>query len=126
MTSSEPDWEYCQIEVRVVHDGRGHSAYSGAPPNYWLKFIANARTNHGNFVAGVSEKIPIPSTVFIVNDPKPIKNQHQNFLDMLLAQLKQEGWEVTGRNPSRWWDIQLQRPAQPKPSFVERIKSFLR
>jgi hypothetical protein len=124
MSEQSEQWEYCQIEAQVVHDGRGHSAYSGAPPNYWFKFIANGTSNGQPFVAGKSEKIPIPSTVMVVKDSVPVQQQHGNFHAMLVTQLKKDGWESVGATSSQWWSQRFRRPQQERPSFLQKVKAF--
>ena len=119
------NWEFCQIKLQVVHDGRGHAAYSGAPPNYWFQFVARVETEKGSYSVEKSEKIPFPSIVLFAPEPKPVQNQHQNFLDLLIRKLEEDGWQPLGQQGDSWWEHYFKRQKQPQESWLSKVKSLL-
>ncbi|MEM7336461.1 MAG: hypothetical protein AAF490_30560 [Chloroflexota bacterium] len=120
---NQENWEYCEIKLLVIHDGKGND--SGAPPNFWFQFFASAQSANKSYVAGRSEKIPYPSHGLIAKDPKPIQSRDQNLLNMLFQELEQDGWESLGQKGASWWEHQFRRPEQPKKSFMSKVKSLL-
>ena len=125
METVESNWEYCRIKLVVVHDGKGHSDYSGAPPNYWFQFVAYVQSPRKSYVAAKSEKIPYPSQAILTSDPKPVQSHHQNFLTMLLSTLENDGWESLGQKGASWWEVELRRLEQPQQSWLGKVKSLL-
>ncbi|MEM7336462.1 MAG: hypothetical protein AAF490_30565 [Chloroflexota bacterium] len=124
MESEVQSWDYCKIEVRYFHSTRTFTENASGPPEYWFKFVAYAYTESRGYVAGASEKVPLPALTYNSIEPKPQIAQHQAIFELLIRKLKDEGWQKTGKVSGEWWEVPFKRPTQPNLSFFQKIKSI--
>ena len=122
MSQANEDWEYCQIEVRLLSNSRLHSKHTNSMPLTWFKFVAIIYSGDKKRVVGTSEKALFSNTQDSTHNLLPKKEQHNNYLMMLFSYLTNNGWEPIGQFGSQWWEHQFRRPMQERVSFIQKIK----
>jgi len=111
MAENSKDYDYCKIIYQM--------RYKGEDPSYagnrlvWLVFQAIVSGNKKDFLIHESTEIPLPTNV-IASSLEPQKNNpgHTNVHQILLYQLRKEGWELLPNTGEVWWQRRLRRPAQ--------------
>lgn len=109
-------WDYCQIHVKLIDDGRGYTGFSG-PGNklMWFRFVARRTTPAGDYIVAQSPKTPLANMPNATLTPDSSNSGHRNVLDTLLQDLQRRGWKLQPSNYGDWWARRLRKPASKVP-----------
>ncbi|MEM7336460.1 MAG: hypothetical protein AAF490_30555 [Chloroflexota bacterium] len=92
-------------------------------PLFWFKFVAVANSGNEMYVAGRSEKASFAVANQMNSQSRPLEERHQNFLNDLVSQLTNDGWEPDGKADLQWWSLRFRRPTSLRQSSFEKIKT---
>ena len=125
MSETTEKCDYCQIEYQVIDDGRD-PGYSGHKM-MWFEFRARAGGPGGRYIAGKSDKIPLPNMMGAdVYAPQAHNAGHTNILQIFIKQLQGEGWELLSDKGSSWWEHRLRCPSREKSSLGQKITNLFK
>ncbi len=111
MAVATESWDYCQIDVQIVDDGRSFAR--GGPGNklMWFCFLARAAGPNGDYIASRTDKVPLANMLGATLSPDATNIGHQNVLQTFLEKLQAEGWVLESQKGGEWWERRLRRPA---------------
>ncbi|MFQ5400997.1 MAG: hypothetical protein ACE5E7_15540 [Anaerolineae bacterium] len=124
MPEETAEWDYCQIEVLVVDDGRDPARAGNKL--MWVQFLARAAGPNGSYIAGKSSKVPLANILGSTFAPQQSNIGHDSILRILLHALQKEGWELLRFRGNEWWERRLRRPTRPKKAIARKLRSLFR
>ncbi|MFK7802845.1 MAG: hypothetical protein AB8G95_14510 [Anaerolineae bacterium] len=126
---SNNEWEYCQIRFQIIDDGREATRGSGLGTRLmWIQFVAEANEFGKIYIAGKSERLPMPNNSRAGLTPQKGNSGQQNILNELVQTLKHDGWELLPSNNGEWWGRNFRRPTSlenVKKSKVNRKERLM-
>lgn len=125
MSKVTENYDYCQIEYQVIDDGRDPGR--GGHKLMWFQFQAHADGPNGDYVADRAEKMPLANMMgAAAYTPQSNNVGHTSTLQNFLEQLQKDGWELLPNRSGEWWQRQLRRPSQDRPSLFKKIANFFK